>query len=100
MNASIRGVLHTKADRVNERIDLCAGRFLNRYPETNKESFKEFVKSMHIIVTTELNEKGVERKWKESSQKSENLNNVCLQATTKERMSLLKTLMTKLRQWK
>ena len=67
MNASIRGVVHVKADRINDRIDVFTEKFLNQ--EENQESislenFKEFVKAMHIIVTTELNEKGVERKWK------------------------------------
>lgn len=66
MNASIRGVVHVKADRINDRIDIFAKKFLNQ-PENEEsislENFKEFVKSMHIIVTTELNEKGVERKW-------------------------------------
>lgn len=66
MKANTTGVLFVKADRVNERIDKFADYFLNL--EENKETitpdnFKEFVKSIHLIITTELNEKGVERKW-------------------------------------
>ena len=29
----------------------------------SRDNFKEFVKSIHLIITTELNEKGVGRKW-------------------------------------
>lgn len=66
MNASIRGVMFVKADRIDERIDICAEKFLNRYGEKiTKDNFQEFLKSVHIIVDTELNEKGVDRKWKE-----------------------------------
>ena len=69
MNASIRGVVHVKADRINDRIDLFAKQFLREQKAKESENistedFKEFVKAMHIIVTTELNEKGVERVWK------------------------------------
>lgn len=68
MNASIRGVMFAKADRINQRVDDIAKLFLNF--EKNKKSisrdgFNDFVKSVHLIVGTELNEKGVERKWKE-----------------------------------
>lgn len=66
MNASMRGILSVKADRVDDRIDVCAKKFLNRYGDNvNKDNFKEFVQLVHIIVDTELNEKGVERVWKE-----------------------------------
>lgn len=65
MNASIKGVLLVKADRIDERIDLCAEKYLNRFGENlNATNFKEFIKSIHIIVDTELTEKGDERKWK------------------------------------
>ena len=68
MDANIRGVLFVKADRVNQRIDDISKLFLGF--EKNKKSisrddFNDFVKSVHLIVDTELNEKGVERKWKE-----------------------------------
>ena len=67
MNASINGIILTKADRINRRIDEFEHVFLNMEhiaskKEISKKDFKEFVKSMHLIVTTELNEKGVERK--------------------------------------
>ena len=40
MNASIRGIMFVKADRIDERIDLCAKKFLNRYEDNlNKENF-------------------------------------------------------------
>lgn len=69
MNINTKGTLLTKADRINARIDEFEHYFLNlevikdneRIP---KEQFKEFVKSIHLIVTTELNEKGVDRPWK------------------------------------
>lgn len=69
MNASINGILLTKADRVNRRINEFEDYFLNldevkNAEEISKEDFKEFLKTMKIIVTTELTEKGVERKWK------------------------------------
>lgn len=68
MNANTKGALLVKSDRINERIDEFTKHFLslerNKDSETiTKEDFKEFVASMHVIVTTELNEKGVERKW-------------------------------------
>lgn len=68
MNASIRGVVHVKADRCNDRIDLFYKQFMREQKAKgaktiSHDDFKEFVRSMHLIVTTELNEKGVERKW-------------------------------------
>lgn len=68
MNASINGILLTKSDRINARIDEFEHYFLNLdvvkdNSTISKEHFKEFVKSLHLIVTTELTEKGVERKW-------------------------------------
>lgn len=68
MNASINGIILTKADRINERIDDFEQVFLNMEhiasrKDITKKDFKDFVKSIHLIVTTELNEKGVERKW-------------------------------------
>lgn len=101
MNANTKGIIFVKADRINERIDKLASIEMNRMKELEqedvpKQEFFEFVKGIHIIVDTELNEKGVERKWKKSSQKQESLNNACLQGTMKEPMSWLKTLMMKL----
>lgn len=63
MNASIRGTMFVKADRINQRIDKIAAMFKNE-PLT-QENFKDFIKSVHIIVDTELTDKGVKREWKE-----------------------------------
>lgn len=68
MNANTRGCLLVKSDRINDRIDDFAKHFLKLEhisdSETiTKEDFAEFVASMHVIVTTELNEKGVQKKW-------------------------------------
>lgn len=67
MNASIRGVMFVKADRINQRVDDIAKLFLNlgkNKKSISRDGFNDFVKSVHLIVDTELNEKGVERKWK------------------------------------
>lgn len=69
MNASIKGVIHVKADRINDRIDFFAKQFLREQKakenkNISKEDFKDFIQTMHLIVNSELNEKGVERKWK------------------------------------
>lgn len=67
MNASIRGVLFVKGDRINERVDDMAKMFLNfekNKKHISREDFTDFIKTIHLIVDTELNEKGVERKWK------------------------------------
>lgn len=70
MNANTKGTLLVKASRVNDRIDDFAKIELNKMKEREEETiskgeFLEFLKGIHIIVDTELNEKGVERKWKE-----------------------------------
>lgn len=69
MNANVEGATLVKSDRINERIKDYTKYFLNL--EQNKDSetitkddFKEYVAGIHVIVTTELNNKGVERKWK------------------------------------
>lgn len=62
MNAGIRGVMFVKADRINERVDKIAAMFKDE--TLTQEQFKDFIKSVHIIVDTELNEKGVKREWK------------------------------------
>lgn len=68
MNINARGALLVKADRINQRVDDMAEVFLNF--EKNKvkiarNDFKDFLKTIHLIVDTELNNKGVERKWRE-----------------------------------
>lgn len=70
MTASTTGILLTKSDRINSRIDEFEKYFLKQVTakeneNISKEDFLDFVKSIHLIVTTELNQKGVERKWKE-----------------------------------
>lgn len=67
MNASIRGVLFVKADRVNQRIDDITKLFLGfekNKKHISRDDFNDFIKSVHLIVDTELNEKGVDRKWR------------------------------------
>ena len=67
MNANTKGVLFVKADRINERIDEMAKMLLGFEKNTknvSREDFKDFIKTIHLIVDTELNDKGVERKWK------------------------------------
>lgn len=67
MKATTQCNLLTKADRVNERIQNLANTYLNldeNQESVSRESFKEFLVSVRLIITTELNEKGVERQWK------------------------------------
>lgn len=69
MNAGIRGTMFVKADRLNYRIDQMANIQLNemeawKRKSLSKKEFLDFVKTIHVIIDTELNEKGVERKWR------------------------------------
>lgn len=69
MNAGIRGTMFVKSDRINTRVDDIAKVVINQMTEKekneiSKEDFIDFVKTIHVIVDTELNEKGVERQWK------------------------------------
>lgn len=67
MNANTKGVISVKSNRINERVDEFTERFLNQdenQESISRENFKSYVKGIHIIVSTELTEKGVERKWK------------------------------------
>ena len=64
MNANIKGTLFVKADRINERIDKVAACVFHEKQTIDKKEFDDFIKSIHLIVDTELNEKGVERHWK------------------------------------
>lgn len=68
MNAGIRGTMFVKADRINHRIDEIVKITLNTMQGYNKKTlsktdFLNVIKTIHIIVDTELSEKGVERKW-------------------------------------
>ena len=68
MNANTRGTILVKCDRINDRIDDFSEFTKNLKSIKERgyitfEDFDEFVKSVHVIVTTELNDKGVERKW-------------------------------------
>lgn len=63
MNASSRGIMFVKGDRINQRIDDYAKMYASQDTIT-KADLKDLIKGIHIIIDTELNEKGVERKWK------------------------------------
>jgi len=68
MNAGIKTALLTKADRINGRIDEMKQVFLNMdhiatEEKISKKDFEDFLKTVRLIVNTELNEKGVERRW-------------------------------------
>ena len=62
MNANSRGTMFVKGDRINLRVEDYAKMFLSQDTITQQD-FKDFVKGVHIIIDTELNDKGVERKW-------------------------------------
>lgn len=67
MNANLKGNILVRADRLNDRIDEFAHYFLNleeNEEQISRKSFREFIKSLHLIVATELSAKGVERQWK------------------------------------
>ena len=69
MNASTNGILLTKSDRILRRIDEMKNVFYNmdhiaEAKDISKKDFEDFLRTVRLIVTTELNEKGVERKWK------------------------------------
>lgn len=62
MKANTKGVLLTKCDRILGRIDKFSEVFWNETNGKIKEAdYRAFIKTMHIIVSSELNEKGVER---------------------------------------
>lgn len=63
MTATTECNLLTKADRICERLDDLSKIVLQK-ENVSREEFKDFLVSVRLIVTTELNEKGVERTWK------------------------------------
>lgn len=69
MNANTKGILLVKSDRINKRIDDYEQYFLNLEKikdlnEIKKDDFDDFVKTVKLIVSNELNLKGAERTWK------------------------------------
>ena len=67
MTASSKGIILVKCDRCCKRIKDFADYFikLEENKETiSRENFKDFLKSVDLILTNELNDKGGERKWK------------------------------------
>lgn len=69
MNANTKGTLFVKGDRINDRINAYAEITLKELDALGKkqltiQDFKDFVKGVHIIIDTELGERGVERVWK------------------------------------
>lgn len=66
MNATTKGTLLVKLDRANERIDNMADMFLSfekNKKNISRDDFQDFIRSVHLILNTEFNDKGVERTW-------------------------------------
>lgn len=66
MNATTKGTLLVKLDRANERIDNMADMFLGfekNKKNITRDDFQDFIRSVHLILNTEFNDKGVERTW-------------------------------------
>lgn len=57
MNASIRGIMFVKADRINERVKQIRKTITGR---VSQETIDDFVKTVEIIVNNELTQKGYE----------------------------------------
>jgi len=57
MNASIRGIMFVKADRINERVKQIRKTITGR---VSQETIDDFVKTVEIIVNSELTQKGYE----------------------------------------
>lgn len=57
MNASIRGIMFVKADRINERVKQIRKTITGR---VSQETIDDFVKTIEIIVNSELTQKGYE----------------------------------------
>lgn len=65
MNAGTRGTMFVKADRINERVDKIADVLIKSDRAISRKNFDDFVKSVHLIVSQELTEKGATRLWKD-----------------------------------
>lgn len=65
MNAGTNATILVKADRINERVDKIAEVLIKTDRAISRKNFDDFVKSVHLIVTSELTEKGATRVWKE-----------------------------------
>lgn len=67
MNASIRGIMFVKADRITERIKKASQTLvLSRklpYSPIDYQDFEDFLKTVEVIVTSELTEKGGVKRW-------------------------------------
>lgn len=59
MNASIRGIMFVKADRINERVKKIRQTITGR---VSQQTIDDLVKSVEIIVNSELTQKGLERR--------------------------------------
>ena len=104
MTANTRGTILVKCDRINDRIDNFSEFTLNLKSIKERgyitfEEFNEFVKSLHVIVTTELNEKGAERKWTKFYTRLDEPKNESKQQDTRTHTNLFKRLMTRLHLW-
>lgn len=60
--------MFVKADRIMERIKQTADILTKSrklpYSDISYREFEDFIKTIDIIVNTELNDKGVQRQWK------------------------------------
>ena len=61
MNASIRGIMFVKADRIIDRVKKARKIITGN---VTHETLDDFVKTIEVIVNSELTDKGVEKKWK------------------------------------
>ena len=59
MNASTRGIMYVKADRIVERINKAKV----IYEKETDKNINDFVKAVETIIYNELTNKGVDRQW-------------------------------------
>lgn len=101
MNATTKGNLLIKSDRVNKRIDDFFDYTLT-LDEVKKrgyitfDEFNDIRKSLHIIITTELNDKGVERQWAQSYTQLEKPKKESKEQSTHTFIDFFKRLMIRL----